>query len=55
VGTDILFESTSHAVAAIEEAERVMQELDGKIIINKYYPGQSSTAIKNKVVAKWRP
>ncbi len=50
----ILFESTSHTVTAIEEAVRLMESLGGKAIVNPYYDGQSSTAIKNKVVSEWK-
>jgi len=51
---DILFESTSHTDSSIEEAAKLMSEVNGKAIVMPYYEGQSSTAIKNKIVAEWR-
>jgi glycerol-3-phosphate cytidylyltransferase len=51
---DILFESTSHDVLAIKEAEQLMSEVNGKVFVMPYYEGQSSTAIKEKVVNKWK-
>jgi len=50
---DVLFESTSHTPQAIAEAEETMLEVGGKVITMPYYEGQSSTAIKHKVVAEW--
>ena len=46
---DILMESTSHTEKAIEEAEAVMKEIGGKVIVLPYFPTQSSTSIKNKI------
>lgn len=46
---DILMESTSHTEEAIEEAEAVMKEIGGKVIVLPYFPTQSSTSIKNKI------
>jgi len=46
---DILMESTSHTEEAIEEAEAVMKEIKGKVIVLPYFPTQSSTNIKNKI------
>jgi len=51
---DILFESTSHTPAAIKEAEAVMSEIGGKVMVMPYYEGQSSTDIKKKIVREWR-
>jgi glycerol-3-phosphate cytidylyltransferase len=53
-GADILFESTSHSVQALEDAEKAMAKIGGKVVVNPYYDGQSSTAIKNKVLKDWR-
>ncbi len=46
---DILMESTSHTEEAIEEADAVMKEIGGKVIVLPYFPTQSSTSIKNKI------
>jgi len=51
---DILFESTSHSDKAIAEARKVMDKLNGRVIVMPYYAGQSVTAIKNKVLKKWK-
>lgn len=50
---DILFESVSHTEEAIKEAKETMKKLCGKVMIMPYYAGQSSTAIKTKVVKEW--
>lgn len=49
---DILFESTSHTKESIEEARKTIDDLGGRLIILPYYAGQSSTAIKNKILKK---
>ncbi|MDD3958561.1 MAG: adenylyltransferase/cytidyltransferase family protein [Candidatus Izemoplasmatales bacterium] len=51
---DILFESTSHAPDAIGEAQKVMSEIGGQVIVMPYYDGQSSTDIKKKIVREWK-
>ena len=50
---DILFESTSHDPQAIIEARKLMKKLNGRVIVMPYYAGQTSTAIKNKILKKW--
>jgi len=50
---DILFESTSHDQVALEEAQCVMDKLNGRVIAMPYYAGQSVTSIKNKILKKW--
>jgi len=50
---DILFESTSHTPEAIKEAEAVMSEIGGKVVVMPYYESQSSTDIKKKIVREW--
>ena len=52
---DILFESTSHAPGAIQEARELMAQTGGEVIVMPYYEGQSSTMIKNKIINEWRP
>jgi cytidyltransferase-like protein len=47
---DILMESSSHSDEAIEDARKVMEELKGRVIVIPYYPSQSSSDIKNKIV-----
>lgn len=46
---DILMESASHTDDAIEEAKKTMQSIGGKLIVTPYYPGQSSTKIKETI------
>jgi len=43
---DILIESSSHNEKDIEKARKVMEEINGKVIVFPYYPGHSSTKIK---------
>lgn len=46
---DILMESASHSDAAIKEARKTMQSIGGRLIVTPYYPGQSSTKIKETI------
>jgi cytidyltransferase-like protein len=46
---DILMESASHTDDAIEEAKKTMQSIGGRLIVTPYYPGQSSTKIKETI------
>ena len=46
---DILMESSSHTKEDIEEAEKVMAKLGGKVITTPYYPMICSTDIKKKI------
>ncbi|MCK4654866.1 MAG: adenylyltransferase/cytidyltransferase family protein [Candidatus Cloacimonetes bacterium] len=46
---DILMESTSHTDEAIEEAQKVMESIGGKVIVIPYFPSQSSSNIKNNI------
>ena len=46
---DILMESTSHTDEDIKEAEEVMKNLNGRVIVLPYFPSQSSTEIKRKI------
>ncbi len=48
---DILCESSSHTQEAIEDAWEVMKSLNGKVIVLPYFPTQSSTDIKNKIIS----
>lgn len=45
----ILMESDSHDTKAINEAQKVMENIGGKVIIMPYFQGQSSTQIKKKI------
>ena len=47
---DILIESSSHTERDIEKARRVMGEINGSVIVLPYFPGHSSTNIKNKIL-----
>ncbi|MFH1212800.1 MAG: adenylyltransferase/cytidyltransferase family protein [Candidatus Neomarinimicrobiota bacterium] len=47
---DILMESSSHTDEAIEEAREVMESIGGKVIVIPYYPTQSSTEIKSRII-----
>jgi FAD synthetase len=46
---DILMESSSHDEKDIEKARKVMEEINGIVIVIPYFPGQSSTNIKNEI------
>ena len=46
---DILMESGSHSEEETEEARKVMEEINGKVIVLPYFPSQSSTDIKNNI------
>jgi phosphoenolpyruvate phosphomutase len=46
---DILIESSSHAQRDIEGARKVMEEINGSVIVLPYFPGHSSTNIKNEI------
>ena len=46
---DVLIESSSHNDKDIEKARKVMAKINGKVIVFPYYPGHSSTNIKNKI------
>ncbi len=46
---DILIESESHTKEAIQDARKVVESYDGKIIVFPYYSGQSSTKIKETI------
>ena len=46
---DILIESSSHNRKDIEKARKVMEEINGRVIVFPYFPGQSSTNIKNEI------
>ena len=45
----ILMESDSHDTKAINEAQKVMENIGGKVIVMPYFQGQSSTKIKKKI------
>jgi len=49
---DILMESTSHTEEAIQEADKVMKQINGRVVVLPYFPSQSSTAIKNLIRRK---
>ena len=51
---DILFESMSHSSDALVEAMALMEKNDKRLITMPYYAGQSSTAIKNKILKRWK-
>jgi len=47
---DILCESSSHSKEAIKEAREVMKGINGKVVVIPYFPTQSSSDIKNKII-----
>jgi len=51
---DILIESESHTKEDIANAEKVMAELGGKVIVLPYHKEQSSTNIKETIQKKWK-
>ncbi len=46
---DILMESSNHDEQDIEKARKVLEEINGRVIVIPYFPGQSSTNIKNEI------
>ena len=46
---DIMMESSSHNPDELKEILEFMESIHGKVIINPYYPYQSSSDIKNKI------
>lgn len=46
---DIVLESDSHKKEEIEEVRKVVESYGGRLFIMPYYPGISSTEIKEKV------
>jgi len=46
---DVLMESTSHKEADILEAQKVMENIGGRVIALPYFPAQSSTKIKASI------
>jgi len=51
---DVLFESASHSREAIEDAMVLTSKQGSRLITMPYYAGQSSTAIKNKILKRWK-
>jgi cytidyltransferase-like protein len=49
---DILCESSSHTPEAIEDARKLMKKLGGRVVVIPYYPSQSSTDIKSRILKK---
>jgi bifunctional ADP-heptose synthase (sugar kinase/adenylyltransferase) len=47
---DILMESMSHSDELVALSRRTMSELGGVVILTPYYPPQSSTSIKEKII-----
>ena len=46
---DVLMESSSHTDEAIQEAKDCVAEYGGKVIVIPYFPGYSSTGIKEAI------
>ncbi len=49
---DVLMESSSHDDKAVDDAREVMKNLKGRVVVMPYFPAQSSTNIKNKIMKK---
>jgi len=49
---DILCESSSHTPEAIADAKKLMERLGGRVVSIPYYPPQSSTDIKGRILKK---
>jgi phosphoenolpyruvate phosphomutase len=47
---DILMESTNHDEEDIEKAREFMKSINGKVIVIPYFPSQSSTDIKKRII-----
>jgi len=46
---DIVMESISHNEEDVEEIRKYLETVGGRVIVNPYYPYQSSTNIKNNI------
>jgi|SRR3989344_5082107 len=46
---NIVVESTSHDKDHLDAVQKVVEEIGGRVIILPYYPGHSSTNIKEKI------
>jgi len=44
-----LIESPSHDEETIEEARKVMESINGIVVVFPYFPSQSSSDIKRKI------
>ena len=51
---NILAESTSHKPEDIKNAEKIMKEIGGRVVVMPYYKGQSSTNIKETIQQQWK-
>ncbi|EMR74117.1 ADP-heptose synthase, bifunctional sugar kinase/adenylyltransferase [Thermoplasmatales archaeon SCGC AB-539-N05] len=49
---DISMESSSHKEEDIEEVRQYMKSIGGKVIVVPYYPFQSSSTIKGRIVER---
>lgn len=47
---DILFESTSHNDELLAQGKEYMESIGGKMVVAAYYPHQSSTKIKSRML-----
>lgn len=50
VRPDVLMESSSHSNAAIEAGRALMRSMGGSVVVLPYFPTQSSTNIKQKIL-----
>ena len=49
---DVLVESSSHSEEDIEHHRKIMELFKGRIVVLPYFPGSSSTKIKEKIRGK---
>jgi len=49
IAPNILMESESHDELQINEGQKIMNELGGRVIVMPYFQSQSSTLIKSKI------
>ncbi len=49
---DVLMESTSHDEEQIKKAREYMDSIGGRVVVIPYYPGESSTHIKNEIESR---
>jgi len=55
IGADILMESASHSDELLKQGNLLMEKLGGRMVTTPYYPGQSSTQIKEKIIGNvWK-
>ena len=51
---DIVMESDSHSEEELKETKKIIESFGGEVIVMPYYPEQSSSKIKENILANWK-